>query len=74
MRYEELKQFNGLSDYTIYPGQILLLPPDGEPEKEDPQERPKYVTVTVTVTEETLQRWKEKAGTMTLGEYLDKTI
>ncbi|MBR6839151.1 MAG: LysM peptidoglycan-binding domain-containing protein, partial [Oscillospiraceae bacterium] len=44
MRYEELKRHNELGDYTIYPGQILLLPPDGKPEKEDPQERPKYVT------------------------------
>lgn len=75
MLYEELKRYNNLHDYTIYPGQVLKLPGGGEkPPKEDPQEKPKYVTVTVTVTEETLQRWKEKAGTMTLGAYLDKTI
>ena len=75
MLYEDLKRYNNLHDYTIYPGQVLKLPGGGEkPPKEDPQERPKYVTVTVTVTEETLQRWKEKAGSMTLGAYLDKTI
>jgi hypothetical protein len=54
---------------------VLKLPGGGEkPPKEEAPEKPKYVTVTVTVTEDTLVRWKQKAGSMTLGAYLDKTI
>ena len=75
MLYEDLKRYNNLHDYTIYPGQVLKLPGGGDkPPKEEAPEKPKYVTVTVTVTEDTLARWKQKAGSMTLGAYLDKTI
>ena len=78
-RYEELRQLNGLDGYVIHPGQTLKLPgraegpgdPSAAPQEDS---RARVVTVTVTVSEETLRRWKEKAGSMTLGGYLDKTI
>lgn len=67
-----IAELNGIKDPDrIWVGQVLKIPkPPEKPQKEETQ----YVTVTVTVKKKTLQRWKEKAGSMTLGAYLDKTI
>ena len=74
MLYEELKRYNNLHDYTIYPGQVLKLPGKAETPKEDPQDAPRYTTITVTVREDVLTRWKEKAGNGTLSAYLEKIL
>jgi len=74
MLYEELKRFNNLWDYTIYPGQVLKLPGKAQTPKEDPTDAPRYATVQVTVREDVLTRWKEKAGDGTLGAYLEKIL
>jgi len=74
MLYEDLKRYNNLYDYTIYPGQVLKLLGKAEKQKEDQQDAPRYATITVTVRQDVLDRWKEKAGNGTLGAYLEKIL
>lgn len=67
-----IAELNGIKDPDrIWAGDVLKIP---QPQKKPQKEEPQYVTVTVTVKKETLQRWKEKAGSMTLGAYLDEVL
>ena len=71
VRFTEILRLNGLNGYTIYPGQVLKLPAKEKKTEPDPVS---YTTVTVRVRWDVLQRWEEKAGSRTLGEYLEEIL
>lgn len=59
--YFQIKEANGLISDMIYPGQVLIIPHDGE------------ITITVTITDETYARLKIMAEgwSKTIGQTID---
>lgn len=62
--YFQIKEANGLTSDMIYPGQVLIIPHDGE------------ITITVTITDETYARLKIMAEGWgkTIGQTIDAVM
>lgn len=75
LRYEELRQLNGLDGYVIYTGQVLKLPEKKVTPAPEPKPDP-TVTVMITVHENAYGVWKKRAAAahLSLGEYLEKIL
>jgi hypothetical protein len=67
MLYDELRKFNNINNYYIYPGQVLKIPIT------DPPEPPEYESVTVKLKKTVLEKMKNEAKDkgITLSELIE---